>query len=87
MHHFLEHLPFLTDSESMEVPLSVAPLLLFQNEPALVQNTADAAFTHRNTIKYRIIRIEELLHIDLQNASARLNLHLALYLYHFILMK
>ena len=65
----------------------VETLSLYLQNNCNISHTADAAFTHRNTIKYRIIRIEELLHIDLQNASARLNLHLALYLYHFILMK
>ena len=64
----------------------VETLSLYLQNNCNISHTADAAFTHRNTIKYRIIRIEELLHIDLQNASARLNLHLALYLYHFILM-
>ena len=65
----------------------VETLSLYLQNNCNILHTADAAFTHRNTIKYRITRIEELLHIDLQNASARLNLHLALYLYHFILMK
>ena len=65
----------------------VETLSLYLQNNCNILHTADAAYTHRNTIKYRIIRIEELLHIDLQNASARLNLHLALYLYHFILMK
>ena len=65
----------------------VETLSLYLQNNCNISHTADAAFTHRNTIKYRITRIEELLHIDLQNASARLNLHLALYLYHFILMK
>ena len=64
----------------------VETLSLYLQNNCNILHTADAAFTHRNTIKYRITRIEELLHIDLQNASARLNLHLALYLYHFILM-
>ena len=64
----------------------VETLSLYLLNNCNILHTADAAYTHRNTIKYRITRIEELLHVDLQNASARLNLHLALYLYHFILM-
>ena len=64
----------------------VETLSLYLQNNCNILHTADAAYTHRNTIKYRITRIEELLHVDLQNASARLNLHLALYLYHFILM-
>ena len=64
----------------------VETLSLYLQNNCNILHTADAAYTHRNTIKYRITRIEELLHVDLQNASARLNLHLALYLYHYILM-
>lgn len=60
-------------------------LFLYLQNNCNILHTADAAYAHRNTIKYRISRIEELLQVDLQNASVRLNLHLALYLHKFIL--
>ena len=48
-------------------------------------HTADAMYTHRNTIKYRLSRIEEITHYNLQDADIRLNLHVALYLRKFVL--
>ena len=63
----------------------VETLSLYLQNNCNILHTADAAYTHRNTIKYRITRIEELLRVDLQDASVRLNLHLALYLHQFIL--
>lgn len=62
----------------------VETLSLYLQNNCNILHTADAAYTHRNTIKYRITRIEELLRVDLQDASVRLNLHLALYLHQFI---
>ena len=63
----------------------VETLSLYLQNNCNILHTTDAAYTHRNTIKYRITRIEELLRVDLQDASVRLNLHLALYLHQFIL--
>lgn len=40
--------------------------------------TADALHVHRNTLHYRLERIEELTGMDLKDANARLNLHVAL---------
>ena len=48
-------------------------------------HTADALYTHRNTIKYRLARIEEITHSNLEDASVQLNFHVALYLKKFIL--
>ncbi|MGN0484847.1 MAG: PucR family transcriptional regulator [Lachnospiraceae bacterium] len=48
-------------------------------------HTADALYTHRNTIKYRLARIEEITQCKLEDASVRLNFHVALYLHKFIL--
>lgn len=44
-----------------------------------LQDTANALFAHRNTVKYRLMRIEEILHKKISSAEVRLNLHLALY--------
>lgn len=48
-------------------------------------HTADAMYTHRNTIKYRLSRIQEILGCNLKDAAVRLNLHVALYIHKFIL--
>ena len=50
-----------------------------------LMHTAAALYTHRNTIKYRLSRVCEITRLDLDDASVRLNLHLALYLKKFIL--
>jgi len=39
---------------------------------------ADLLHLHRNTVLYRLGRIEDLLGVDLRNAEVRLGLHLAL---------
>lgn len=41
-------------------------------------DTAQRLHLHRNTVLYRLRRIEEVGHLDLSNASTRLNLHLCL---------
>ena len=41
-------------------------------------HTADALFIHRNTLKYRLARIEELTHIDLDDPEEKLYLSLSL---------
>jgi len=43
-----------------------------------VVETADKLHTHRNTVLYRIVRIIEILKIDVRQAEHRLDLHLAL---------
>lgn len=58
--------------------------LYLQNNCNLL-HTADVMYTHRNTIKYRLSRIQEILHCNLEDASIRLNLHVALYLQKFLL--
>jgi purine catabolism regulator len=41
-------------------------------------------FTHYNTILYRIQRIEEICHVNLQDAHQRLNLEIALKIMYII---
>lgn len=46
-----------------------------------ISKTAEALFVHRNTLLYRLDRIQELSRHDLNNADARLAFHLALKLW------
>jgi purine catabolism regulator len=46
-----------------------------------ISQTADALFIHRNTLLYRLDRIQELTGQDLDQADTRLSLHLALKLW------
>ena len=48
-------------------------------------HTADELFTHRNTIKYHIKRIGELLRRDMEDSAVLLNLNVALYLKNYVL--
>ena len=43
-----------------------------------ISQTAESLFVHRNTLLYRIDRIQELTSQDLNNADMRLAMHLAL---------
>jgi hypothetical protein len=58
--------------------------LYLQNNNSILR-TAEIMFTHRNTIKYRLSRIQEILGCNLDDSSTCLNLHVALYLKKFIL--
>ena len=55
----------------------------FQNNCHL-QETADCTFTHKNTIKYRLKRIEQLTSRDLDNRFQALELYQALIIHHFL---
>ncbi len=52
----------------------------FQNNGNLSQ-TAEALYIHRNTLLYRMERIGEILHLDLDKPNARLAVQLALHIY------
>lgn len=56
-----------------------ATLYTYLQHNCNLQDTANALFTHRNTVKYRLMRVEEILHKKISSAEVRLNLHLALY--------
>ncbi|WP_010307295.1 CdaR family transcriptional regulator [Kurthia senegalensis] len=43
-----------------------------------LQRSADALFIHKNTLKYRLAKIEHLLKIDLSDAQTRMELYIAL---------
>jgi purine catabolism regulator len=45
-----------------------------------LSQTAEALYLHRNTLAYRLDRIEEILNIDLDSAEARLSVQLALHI-------
>lgn len=47
-----------------------------------LQRAADALFIHKNTLKYRLSKIEQILHIDLRDAQTRMELYVALKLNH-----
>ena len=51
------------------------------NHHGNVSQTAEALFIHRNTLLYRLDRIQELTHHDLNQSDMRLALHLALKLW------
>ena len=42
-------------------------------------------YIHVNTLRQRLERIEDLLGVDLQDSTTRLNLHLALHIYKVVL--
>ncbi len=46
-----------------------------------ISQTAESLFVHRNTLLYRMERIQELTHLQLDQANMRLALHLALKLW------
>lgn len=63
----------------------IETLYIYLQNNCNLLHTADAMYTHRNTIKYRLTRIEEITHCNLEDASVRLNFHVALYLQKFVL--
>jgi sugar diacid utilization regulator len=57
-------------------------ILLLENQN--VSKTADMLFIHRNTLKYRITKIEEILDIDLKDANTCFNILLCIKIKRFI---
>lgn len=55
-------------------------LQLYLNSSGKVQKTAEENFTHRNTVNYRIKKIEETLGISIQDGEQRYLLQTALYI-------
>lgn len=51
-------------------------LKLYLNKNGSVKDTADEMFVHRNTINYKLVKISEILKIDLQSLDTRLQLAL-----------
>jgi purine catabolism regulator len=59
----------------------VQTITAYFDHHANISQTAEALFIHRNTLLYRLERIQELTEQDLDQADARLALHLALKLW------
>ncbi|WP_196589779.1 helix-turn-helix domain-containing protein [Pectinatus cerevisiiphilus] len=53
-------------------------IYLFHNNSLKI--TADIAFTHRNTINYRMTKVRSILACDLDDAVTRFNLMMAFYI-------
>jgi DNA-binding PucR family transcriptional regulator len=54
-----------------------ATLRLYLEHDGSIQAVADASFTHRNTINYRMKKIRQLLKMDLLTMEEKFNLRLA----------
>lgn len=63
----------------------VDTLYVYLQHNCNILHTANALYAHRNTIKYRLSRIEEILHRTMDDANSRLNIHLAIYTHKYIL--
>ena len=59
---------------------SIKILETYLNENCSITNTAEKLFMHRNTLKYRIKKIEERLECDLHNFDDCIKLRMALYI-------
>lgn len=55
----------------------VSTLEVYLDENCNIGETAEKMFVHRNTIKYRITRVEEILDVDLNNVNTQFNLRFA----------
>lgn len=55
----------------------ISTLEIYLDENCNIGETAEKMFVHRNTIKYRITRVEEILDIDLTNVNTQFNLRFA----------
>lgn len=59
-------------------------LKVYFKEAGSVINTAEALYLHRNTVNYKLRKIEEILDCDLTDFDTKVELYLALKLYEFI---
>ena len=55
----------------------LTPLDVYLQEDCNITNTTQRLYVHRNTVKYRIKRIQELLGKDLHDVNVQFNLRLA----------
>ncbi|WP_067927313.1 PucR family transcriptional regulator [Alicyclobacillus shizuokensis] len=67
--------PILSDSHAETL---LASLEAYLESGARVQAAADRLFLHRNTLRYRLNRVQELIQADLANPQVRLTYQLAL---------
>lgn len=49
-----------------------------------LKEASEKMYIHRNTLKYRLAKIEEILKSDLKDASTEFNLRLAIYIMHYL---
>ena len=88
--HWLRHLPpdvifenvYMRAVETLakvdaERHTDLLPTLETYLEAPSVGEAAELLFIHRNTLSYRLERIEKLLQVDLNDPGQRLNLHVA----------
>ena len=80
-----KQLGVLIDYDAQNHTQLLSTLELYLKNNCNLLHTAHALFTHRNTIKYRMKRIEELLHQNLEDSTVLLNLNVALYLKNYVL--
>lgn len=71
----LEPLKFHDQQNDKELLKTLEVFLLYRGK---IEDTARALYLHRNTVKFRIARIEELLNIDLKDGEALFRLQLGL---------
>ena len=59
-------------------------LEVFLEQGCNIAAATDALYVHRNTVKYRIKRIEEIMNIDLKDVTVQFNLRLAFKIMHYL---
>ena len=62
----------------------VHTLEVFLEQGCNIAAATDALYVHRNTVKYRIKRIEEIMNIDLKDVTVQFNLRLAFKIMHYL---
>ncbi len=58
-------------------PDLIDTLVVFLKENGQAVKTAEKLFIHRNTLKYRLQRVEEILGLDLSDSDARITIQIA----------
>ena len=71
--------PIIENNKSNDI-ISVQILETYLNENCNLTSTAEKLFVHRNTLKYRIKKIEEALGCDLHNFEQCMKIKIALYI-------
>ena len=75
LHEYYEHtIQPIQDYDKKNNSSLTAVLRSYLNHDGSVKETADELFIHRNTVNYKINKIEELLNIDLSSLDTRLQL-------------
>lgn len=77
---YLETLSTLIDYDNQNKTELLNTLKLYLNFDGSIQETASALYTHRNTINYRMKKIQSLLQKNLNSSDVRFNLTMAFYI-------